>query len=74
MVQISKNKNNYGKSTFYNWIENYIQIILGVRNQLIEKKLCSDTIINNAVNELRKFQNNKKASVYFYWNRAKAQK
>ena len=44
------------------------------KKEINKKKLCSDTIINNAVTELRRFLNNKKASVYFYWNRAKAQK
>ena len=65
---------HYGTDTFFPWIDNLIGNIEGAAEKLVQFDLCSKIEIQDAINELKEFENNQLASTYFAWNRAKAKK
>ncbi|MDR2823984.1 MAG: methyltransferase domain-containing protein [Prevotellaceae bacterium] len=64
----------FGSNTFFLWIENLIQNIIGAKALLIKNNLCKEEEVTLAMEELNNFRNNEYASTYFYWNRLIAYK
>jgi ubiquinone/menaquinone biosynthesis C-methylase UbiE len=59
----------YEKDTFIPWIDNLIGNLSGAKINLLKHNLLSETQFEDAIQELKKFKINQKASTYFYWNR-----
>jgi len=73
-LSVSPEIHHYGMPTFSPYIENLIGNITGARNSLITIGNLEPSIIDEAIDELRRLQDNTDASAYFYWNRAMAVK
>lgn len=62
----------YGSPRFADWIRNLIGNVDGARQALTEARLCSDAVIDRAIEELIELTARMDASCLFVWNRAEA--
>ncbi len=73
-ISLQPEMHGFNEPGFVVWVKNLIALLMGAKSHIISDKYLSDKQFNDAISELEALHDNRRGSVYFYWNRLEAAK